>query len=69
MTAGQSPAKRTSELLAAMSLADKIQMVTGTGEFNPTSAPASTSRVTRWAVATSSTWARIHTWRANRQRR
>jgi len=38
MVPGQSPAKRTSELLGAMSLADKIQMVTGTGEFNPTSA-------------------------------
>jgi beta-glucosidase len=38
MNPGQSPAERTSELFGAMSLADKIQMVTGTGEFNPTSA-------------------------------
>ncbi|HTX12450.1 MAG TPA: glycoside hydrolase family 3 C-terminal domain-containing protein [Solirubrobacteraceae bacterium] len=38
MNPGQSPASRTSELLGAMSLADKVQMVTGTGEFNPTSA-------------------------------
>src|ERR1700733_2893939 len=38
MNASQSPATRTAELLGAMSLADKIQMVTGTGEFNPTSA-------------------------------
>jgi beta-glucosidase len=38
MNPGQSPAERTSELLGAMSLADKIQMVTGTGEFNPTAA-------------------------------
>jgi beta-glucosidase len=38
MNAGQSPAQRTSELLGAMSLADKIQMVSGEGEFNPTTA-------------------------------
>jgi hypothetical protein len=38
MDATQSPATRTSELLGAMSLGDKIQMVTGTGEFNPTAA-------------------------------
>jgi beta-glucosidase len=38
MAPGQSPAKRTAELLDAMTLADKVQMVTGTGEFNPTSA-------------------------------
>ena len=38
MNPAQSPSKRTSELLGAMSLSDKIQMVTGTGEFNPTAA-------------------------------
>ncbi len=38
MNAQQTPAKRTSELLGAMSLSDKIQMVTGEGEFNPTTA-------------------------------
>ena len=38
MNAGQSPAQRTSELLGAMSLSDKISMVTGEGEFNPTTA-------------------------------
>jgi beta-glucosidase len=38
MNAGQTPAQRTSELLGAMSLSDKIQMVTGEGEFNPTTA-------------------------------
>lgn len=38
MNAAQSPAQRTSELLGTMSLSDKIQMVTGTGEFNPTAA-------------------------------
>jgi hypothetical protein len=31
----QSPAQRASELLGAMSLSDKISMVTGEGEFNP----------------------------------
>ena len=36
--AQQTPAQRTSELLGAMSLSDKIQMVTGEGEFNPTTA-------------------------------
>jgi hypothetical protein len=41
MNPGQSPAARTAELLGAMSLQDKIQMVTGTGEFNPTSAISS----------------------------
>ena len=35
MNAGQTPAQRTSELLGAMSPADKISMVTGEGEFNP----------------------------------
>ncbi|MBV9607497.1 MAG: glycoside hydrolase family 3 C-terminal domain-containing protein [Solirubrobacterales bacterium] len=38
MNAQQTPAQRTSELLGAMTLADKIQMVTGEGEFNPTTA-------------------------------
>src|SRR3984885_8398034 len=38
MNSARSPSKRTSELLGAMSLSDKIQMVTGTGEFNPTAA-------------------------------
>ena len=38
MNAQQTPAQRTSELLGAMSLSDKIQMVTGEGEFNPTTA-------------------------------
>ena len=35
MSAKASPRARTHALLAAMSLADKVQMVTGTGEFNP----------------------------------
>src|SRR4030081_1059046 len=35
MITGQSPGQRTYELLAAMSLADKLQMVEGGGEFNP----------------------------------
>jgi beta-glucosidase len=38
MNAQQTPAERTSELLGAMSLGDKVQMVTGQGEFNPTTA-------------------------------
>jgi beta-glucosidase len=38
MNAGQTAAQRTSELLGAMSLSDKIQMVTGEGEFNPATA-------------------------------
>ncbi|MBV9801828.1 MAG: glycoside hydrolase family 3 C-terminal domain-containing protein [Solirubrobacterales bacterium] len=35
MNAAQPPAQRASALLSAMSLADKIQMVTGGGEFAP----------------------------------
>ena len=46
MSPAQSPAQRTSELLGAMSLSDKVQMVTGTGEFNPASAnPAAASTI------------------------
>ncbi|MBV9946438.1 MAG: hypothetical protein JOZ69_06300, partial [Myxococcales bacterium] len=46
MNASQSPTQRATELLGAMSLQDKIQMVTGTGEFNPTSAnPESASTI------------------------
>ncbi len=46
MDAQQSPAQRTSELLGAMSLSDKIQMVTGEGEFNPTTAnPAAAGNI------------------------
>lgn len=36
MNTQQSPAQRATALLGAMSLSDKIQMVTGEGEFNPT---------------------------------
>jgi beta-glucosidase len=46
MNAQQTPAQRTSELLGAMSLGDKIQMVTGEGEFNPTTAnPAAAGNI------------------------
>lgn len=38
MNSQQTAAQRTSELLGAMSLSDKIQMVTGQGEFNPATA-------------------------------
>jgi beta-glucosidase len=38
MNTQQTPAQRATEALKAMSLADKIQMVTGEGEFNPTTA-------------------------------
>ena len=38
MNTQQSPAQRATALLGAMSLSDKIQMVTGEGEFNPTTA-------------------------------
>jgi hypothetical protein len=34
----EAPAQRATTLLRAMSLADKIQMVTGTGEFDPAAA-------------------------------